>query len=133
MENHFLIASIGIALSVTPAFAATPLGAKDLAYVFAGREVRGEYSNAVPFSEIYHKNGTIDYTEGTTHVTGKWTISDTRFCTTYGGLPGGCFNIIAKGANCFEYWLLDAVEKTQPQNWIARGWQSKYPATCPPK
>jgi hypothetical protein len=133
MENHFLIAGLGLTLSLTPALAASTLGQNDLTYVFAGREVKGEYSNGVAFSEIYHKNGTITYAEGATRVAGKWKISETSFCTEYDGLTGGCFNVKSTGANCFEYWLLDAAGKVKDPNWIARGWQAKYPSTCPSK
>ncbi len=133
MENRLLTAALAASIFAAPASATTPLGAKDMTYVFVGREVKGEYANTVPFSEVYHVNGTIDYAEGDTHVKGRWKIDGTQFCTTYDGLPGGCFNIVARGSNCFEYWLLDAAGKTAEKTWIARGWQSKYPATCPPR
>ncbi len=106
------------------------LTAKDITYVFVGREIKGTYRNGVPFSETYRRVGRSEYREGETSVSGQWSTKGDQFCTLYDGNRGGCFQIKSSGTNCFEYWLI-TLAGTPDKNWIARGWQSKYPSTCP--
>jgi hypothetical protein len=132
MENRQLIIFAGfLAATASPTLAANFLPAKDITYVFVGREVSGIYSNSVTFSEVYHLDGRIDYAEGQMRTAGRWRIEGTSFCTDYYGVPGGCFKITAHSKNCFEYWLVDAKSGTVQSTWMARSWQSKYPSTCP--
>jgi hypothetical protein len=131
MENSGVafVATIVLIALANPASAESWLSDRDLHYVFAGREVKGDYSNGVAFSEIYHMDGSVDYLEGANRISGEWKISGNEFCTDYAKMPGGCFRITSSGRNCFQYWLMTKAE--EPKTWIARAWQTRYPPTCP--
>jgi hypothetical protein len=141
MEDHrgmraLLLIAFGACL-----FAASPLGAapmrwlteNEIRYVFIGREVKGHYHNGVAFTEVYRRNGNVDYRDTDRSFGGKWRLTDGSICVEYQGLEGGCFKIRQHSANCFEYWLVaDASSPAKPAGqWLARSAQSGNPPTCP--
>ncbi len=132
MENHFrlnLAIATSIALLTGNVLASSPwLNGKDLAYVFAGREVNGVYANGATFVETYHRDGSITYIDTQQSLKGNWKIDGEQFCTTYDGGPGGCYTVKKLSENCFEYWLADS--NSVETGWLARASQSKYPDTC---
>ncbi len=107
------------------------LGDKDLFFVFVGREVAGDYANGVSFTETYRKIGKAEYRDTKNTLEGTWTITQSTLCTHYAEGGGGCFRVSQQSLNCFEYWLLTDDGEFANKNWIARGWQAKYPPTCP--
>ncbi len=127
--RKFLVATV--LLYIAPATATEQwLKEQDITYVFVGREVSGVYANGASFSEIYRRNGDIEYSDETRRLTGKWSQNEDQFCSEYKSDPGGCYRIKMHGDNCFEYWLVQKPDKLDT-NWIARSWRAKYPSTCP--
>jgi hypothetical protein len=107
--------------------------AGDLTYVMIGREFAGIYANGAKFMETYRKSGVVEYSDGNTTLTGKWSMKGDVICMDYeqtGGHSEGCFRIAQFGNNCIEYWPLSADGKTLARTWIARGWRSKDASTC---
>jgi hypothetical protein len=129
MRKKLVLALLAI-LPVEATHAAQWLKANDITYVFVGRDIAGIYRNGATFTETYRSIGKIAYKDAESAASGTWTQKEDQFCTTYDGLPGGCYRIRMLSPNCYEYWLVGA-DGTTANDWIARGWQVKYPPTCP--
>ncbi|MCE7027421.1 hypothetical protein [Jiella avicenniae] len=112
-----------------------------LVAVLSGRNLEGVYADATPWSESYATDGTLSYRDRLGLWTGDWSASDGRFCTFYRsqGINGGCFLVARRGANCFDFYALDAALRTGAtreeifagRNWTARGWYVEAESSCP--
>ena len=70
-------------------------------------------------------------------MTGRWLVRTGTFCTLYQTSPtGGCYRVVRKGRNCFEFYFVarnDAqVDRGDSQRpaWTAQGWVKGQDATC---
>lgn len=108
------------------------LKADEIRYVFIGREVKGQYANLEPFTEVYRIKGSVEYVDNNRSVKGSWSFTGDTFCTQYEGMEGGCFKLRMHSDNCFEYWLVKGNGEVDG-TWIARSWRTKYPSSCQPQ
>lgn len=103
---------------------------------FGGKTIDGHYADGVTFTESYAADGRIDYRERGRDMTGRWSVRAGTFCTIYDTAPtGGCYRVVRKGANCFEFYFVARDEKIaesrpgQP-SWTAQAWVKGQHATC---
>lgn len=104
---------------------------------FGGRTIDGAYADATPFTETYHADGRITYLETGRNMSGRWLVQEGTFCTLYETSPtGGCYRVVRKGSNCFEFYFVardDAQvrrgDSTRP-SWTAQGWIKDRPSSC---
>ena len=103
---------------------------------FGGKAIDGNYANGVTFSESYSPDGRIDYREQGRNLTGNWSLRAGTFCTIYDTSPtGGCYRVMRKGANCFEFYFVardESVAEHRPgaPAWTAQAWVKDQHATC---
>ena len=101
-----------------------------------GHDFAGVYADGKPWQELYRADGTLTYNENRRSVDGYWTVEANVFCTLYWGtITGGCWQVRANGANCFEFYAADGRQgspsATEAQRtWTARGWQKDKAPTC---
>lgn len=106
---------------------------------FRGRTIVGTYYNGEKFSESYALDGSLSYREGADYRTGHWSVVNATFCTIYDVNPtGGCFRVIRKSLNCFEFYFVARTreqarqleEHSERASWTARAWHNDQPSTC---
>jgi hypothetical protein len=108
----------------------------DMQATFGGKTIEGHYADGVDFSETYGADGRIDYREKGRNMTGRWSVRAGTFCTIYDTSPtGGCYRVVRKGANCFEFYFVARDETVAEQRpglpaWTAQGWVKGQHATC---
>ena len=103
--------SVGAA---TVAIAQSPMSwltDEEIRRAFAGISIDGAYIDGLPFTEAYANDGSIDYRDKRKAMTGNWSIVNNSFCTLYDGIvTGGCFKVLQRSANCFEFYFLASTE-----------------------
>lgn len=134
------------ALLVAPAFATSVpqkvyLTGYELTATFAGKTFRGAYQDGIGWREAYLSDGRVDYEDDFRAAAGDWSVRDDWLCTFYdNGLGGGCFAVIRRSANCFDFYVIDLAENRPAVgwaavhdrlSWTARGSRSDQPRTCP--
>jgi hypothetical protein len=103
---------------------------------FAGVTLDGKYGSGRPFVERYDSNGSLEYREAATHISGKWSVKAGTFCTIYDRDPtGGCYRVKQVGGNCYEFYFVARTEEkatTDPRlpAWTARGSVQGKPGAC---
>ncbi len=130
-------------VAATGAMAQSPklwMNDDEIRRAFAGISIDGTYIDGLSFTEVYADDGCIDYRDKRKAMTGKWSIVNNSFCTLYDGIiTGGCFKVLQRSANCFEFYFLASTEieaaKPEPRrpSWTARGWNKAKPVTCEEK
>lgn len=95
-----------------------------------GFTIKGYYTyNRVNFVEVYLADGRITYKDDLKGDAGRWWVSGTAFCTFYDKINGGCWYVIKRSANCFEFYAApesgppvsrDSLEAMRPQALAAR-------------
>ena len=108
-----------------------------MTHAFGGKSIDGTYADGVAFTETYGADGRLDYRERGRDMTGRWLVRGGSFCTLYDTSPtGGCFRVVRKGANCFEFYFVARDDKQiergqgQPPSWTAQAWIKGEFATC---
>jgi hypothetical protein len=103
---------------------------------FSGVTLEGKYGSGKPFTEVYEKDGSLQYRETQTVIGGKWSVQAGTLCTIYDNDPtGGCYRVKQVGANCFEFYFV-ARSEAQAQSdqkrpsWTARGSVVGKPGIC---
>lgn len=108
----------------------------DMTAAFSGVTLEGKYGSGRPFSEIYRKDGSLEYREAATVIGGRWSVEAGAFCTIYDNDPsGGCYRVKKVAGNCYEFYF---VARTQQQaqsdpkrpSWTARGSVVGKPGIC---
>jgi hypothetical protein len=111
---------------------------------FIGKTLDGHYSSGTAWTEVYFKDGRLDYREGQRRAVGKWHFHGHVFCTFYDPPPlrpplnGGCWTAIKISANCYEFYLAGVTpnppfeddDAGAARRWNARGWRNDEPSTC---
>jgi hypothetical protein len=86
--------------------AAEFLGPERLKAELGGHTIKGYYTQTrVNFVEVYLANGRITYKDDLKADAGTWTVRGTAFCTFYDQITGGCWYVVKRSANCFEFHL----------------------------
>jgi hypothetical protein len=114
------------------ASASEKMTAKDIEKTFEGMTLDGVYYNGQFFTEAYHDDGSIRYSDSSGADSGEWSVKDGKFCTFYEGQEGACFEVERDGANCFTFYEPEPdTGKINPDNWTSRGWNRASKPTCP--
>jgi len=112
-----------------------------LTATFLGKIFRGAYQDGVSWREAYLVDGAVDYADDFAAARGEWFVRNDLLCTFYDtGLTGGCFIVMQRADNCFDFYAVDP-DTEQPDatasamiagyDWTAQGWRSDRVPTCP--
>jgi hypothetical protein len=108
-KDFKLAAGGGLAFAMvlaTPVAAAEFLGPDRLKAELGGHTIKGYYTQTrVNFVEVYLADGRITYKDDLKADAGRWTVRGTAFCTFYDQITGGCWYVVKRSANCFEFHL----------------------------
>lgn len=144
--THVGLTGMAGALAVLVGAAAAPrsLSAADgpwmsedaMRQAFTAVTLEGKYGSGRPFTEVYEKDGSLQYREGAMAIGGRWSVRAGTFCTIYDDDPaGGCFRVKQVGGNCYEFYFVARTE-VQAQSdqkkpaWTARGYVVGKPGIC---
>ncbi|WP_306117172.1 MULTISPECIES: hypothetical protein [unclassified Roseitalea] len=144
---HALAALIAIGALLAPHAAAMSepvpgrLTGDTLTAAFVGKTYRGVYQDGVSWRETYLVDGEVDYQDDVNAARGEWFVREDLLCTFYDGdLVGGCFVVMRRSENCFDFYAVD-LETNVPAagwgavrgafGWTARGGRSDLLRTCP--
>lgn len=113
------------------------LASGEIASLFSGATLRGNYANGREFSEYYHSNGRVEYSEPGLTTAGRWSATTGALCTIYDADPsGGCFLVMRASENCYEFYFSSRTEarapedRVEPPAWTARGSLAGRSAGC---
>ena len=112
-----------------------------LTAAFVGKIYRGVYQGGLNWREAYLVDGEVDYQDDLRAARGHWFTRDDLLCTFYdGGLDGGCFVVVQRSENCFDFYVADESD-SRPEagwdavragfGWTAQGGRSDELPTCP--
>lgn len=108
----------------------------DLAATFTGATLEGKYGSGRSFSEVYLKDGSLEYREAAATIAGKWTLEAGAFCTIYDNdSSGGCYRVKKVADNCYEFHFVartkqQAHARPERPSWTARGSIVGKPGNC---
>ena len=113
----------------------------ELTAAFVGKIFRGVYQDGTGWREAYLVDGRVDYEDDFRAAIGDWFVRDDLLCTFYDNdLEGGCFVVVLRSANCFDFYAVDFIND-QPDagwdavrggfGWTAQGGRSDRMPTCP--
>ena len=137
MKKHTVL--IAVLLVAAPALAqnakgkAPLLSGAEISSVMNGMTMTGNYGNGVKFTETYHPDGSIDYSDDQGSDTGRWFTRGDLFCTFYNNYDGACFAVRQSGPNCFEYYTEqeeDGSIHAYEGAWNSVGWDISKDSTC---
>ena len=75
-----------------------------LAEELGGNTIKGYYlSDKVNFVEVYVAGGRIAYKDDLKADVGRWSVRGKQFCTFYDKITGGCWYVVKRSGNCFEF------------------------------
>jgi hypothetical protein len=100
---------------------------------FPNMSMTGNYSDGMKFTEVYHPDGTITYSDEASQDNGRWYVRGALFCTFYDVANGACFSVRKSGANCFEYFIEEEEDGSPSADhgaWNSIGWDNTKPSTC---
>jgi hypothetical protein len=93
-----------LSLTAAPAAAGEFLTAEQLTTELGGHVIKGYYTaSKLNFVEAYQPGGRIAYKDDLKADAGRWFVAGRAFCTFYDRIGGGCWYVIKKSGNCFEF------------------------------
>lgn len=101
-----LILFVGaVTVAPQPVRAGEFLGPERLASELGGQTIKGFYTvTKVNFVEVYLTDGRITYKDDLKADGGRWSVRGSAFCTFYDQISGGCWYVIKRSVNCFEFY-----------------------------
>jgi hypothetical protein len=130
MRYRALVFAAALGLMTTAASAGEFLTAERLKTELGGFTIKGFYTaDKVNFVEVYLPDGRITYKDDLKGDVGKWSVRGMAFCTFYNSIGGGCWYVVKKSANCFEFYIApdsgaaisrEDLDARQPQALAAR-------------
>jgi hypothetical protein len=105
----------------------------ELSSSFSGMTMTGNYGNGVTFTETYHPDGSIDYSDDAGSDTGRWFVRGDLFCTFYDASEGACYSVRRSAKNCYEYFTQEdetGASHENAGNWNSVGWDRDKPTGC---
>jgi hypothetical protein len=100
-----LVAAVLGAVGVTEARAAEFLTPERLEVELGGKTIKGYYVDTrINFVEVYQPGGRISYKDDLKADAGKWYVQGAAFCTFYDKIGGGCWYVVKRSGNCFEFY-----------------------------
>ena len=100
---------------------------------FGGMTMTGNYGNGINFTESYHPDGSITYSDDDGSDNGRWFTRGDLFCTFYDTYNGACYAVRQSGPNCFEYYTEEEEDGTSHAYegaWNSVGWDRSKETTC---
>lgn len=108
---------------------------------FNGAVYEGTYQNGVAWREVYIIGGRVIYNDDLQSAAGNWFVRDDLLCTFYtADLQGGCFVVMRRSQNCFDFYAVDLATNEPSAGWAAvrdgaawtaRGGRADIMRTCP--
>lgn len=108
---------------------------------FNGAAYEGTYQNGVAWREVYAAGGRVIYSDDIQSAAGEWFVRDDLLCTFYDAdLQGGCFVVMRRSENCFDFYAVDLTTNEPDAGWAAvrngtawtaRGGRADILRTCP--
>lgn len=87
------------------------VGEAQLASELGGHTIKGYYTrNKVSFVEVYLPGGRITYKDDDKADAGRWSVRNNAFCTFYDNISGGCWHVLKRSVNCYEFFPADVFE-----------------------
>jgi hypothetical protein len=81
------------------------LGPERLKAELGGYTIKGYYTaDRVNFVEVYRRDGVISYKDDQKADAGQWFVRGQAFCTFYDKINGGCWYVVKRSDNCFEFY-----------------------------
>ncbi len=110
------------------------MAAADIEAAFRGMTMTGYYADGVKFTETYEPGGNVAYADDNDVDQGNWFEEQGLFCTFYVSGLGACFEVVRKGANCYEFYAAKAQDGSviNTPAWTSVGWDVRKPTTCEP-
>ncbi len=105
----------------------------ELSSTFPGMTMVGNYGNGVKFTETYHPDGSIDYSDDQSRDRGRWFVRGRLFCTFYETSNGACFSVKKSGGNCYEYFTQEEEDGSihvDAGAWNSVGWDQSKQSSC---
>jgi hypothetical protein len=95
---------LGLTVAPLSASAGEFLAPDALVTELGGHVIKGYYlHDKVQFVEAYQPGGRIAYKDDLKADAGRWSVRGQAFCTFYDRITGGCWFVIKKSGNCFEF------------------------------
>jgi hypothetical protein len=102
-SKAFLIAAL-LCAATSAATAGEFLSPERMKAELGGFTIKGYYTaDRVNFVEVYRKDGVISYKDDLKADAGQWFVRGQAFCTFYDKITGGCWYVIKRSDNCFEF------------------------------
>lgn len=96
-----VVATIG----ASSARAAELIGEAQLSAELGGHTIKGYYTfSKVGFVEVYLTDGRITYVDDDKADAGRWSVRGGAFCTYYDKINGGCWHVLKRSVNCYEFY-----------------------------
>lgn len=100
-----LAAGLMCAATSTGTWAGEFLSPERLRAELGGFTIKGYYTaDRVNFVEVYKADGVIAYKDDLKADAGQWFVRGQAFCTFYDKINGGCWYVIKRSDNCFEFY-----------------------------
>jgi hypothetical protein len=108
-SGRSLLGAIALALGLISfgqvATAAEFLSPERLQVELGGRTIKGYYvGTQINFVEVYQPGGRITYKDDVKSDGGTWSVRGQAFCTFYDKISGGCWYVVKRSDNCFEFY-----------------------------
>lgn len=101
-------ALIALVLASSPAAPAEHIGEAQLSAELGGHTIKGYYTHSkVTFVEVYLADGRITYKDDDKADGGRWSVRNGTFCTFYDNINGGCWHVLKRSVNCYEFFPAD--------------------------
>jgi hypothetical protein len=104
-------AGIAVALAALGSLAAGSAHAQEflsparLQIELGGQTIKGYYvDTTIRFVEVYQPDGRITYKDDLKADAGNWSVRGMAFCTFYDKIGGGCWYVVKRSGNCFEFY-----------------------------
>ncbi len=99
---------VALVLASLPVASAELIGEAQLSAELGGHTIKGYYTHSkVTFVEIYLRDGRITYKDDDKADGGRWSVRNGTFCTFYDNINGGCWHVLKRSVNCYEFFPAD--------------------------
>ncbi len=100
-----MIVVVVVGCLAVPARAVEVLGPEQLKTELGGHTIKGYYvADRVQFVEVYLADGRITYKDDLKADAGRWSVRGNAFCTFYDRINGGCWYVLKRSVNCYEFF-----------------------------
>jgi hypothetical protein len=140
MRAWLIFAMLSGAVPALAAETVQTLNETAIQQAIVGKSFSGVYGDNSTWSETYLVDGDLRYSDPEITSSGAWRVLSDRLCTLYqADIDGGCFLVIKRSDNCFDFYAVRSEDGVPLANqdaiaagedWIARGWRADIATTC---